>query len=424
MISKFGYEGGDSEEALIAALKQDFTSETTDALEKVRTKYMRDGHIIAIAVARGYTKKLGFKGWLALKVGCGETHARNCMNCWKLRHDFDRVADWWRSGNTEFQPSKLSGPVLYLELHKAWKERGLSDAEKLAKRGKKKGLGNKQLRELLALHRNWLDRLASEHMKWAETDARESRVLSQIIRERAEAEGNKDDVAFPLKSTYPPSPEEPDETDDRTGSGRRRNRRQSNIWREAMILLNRNNTWVVTSGSRRRPFRLLQKTCPRRMRHRSRPELLWWRSHRQSAKAGGPKGRNASHHGDRPRPRPHNEYATGSRQSVPHAYRRRHWAANSRWATKSTARLSRSISRKSDCWRTPVSIGRRSAKVSRWPARCWASTRTNGVGTRGVAASSRCAGIGKLAVNGIATSRRGVNSAVPPERPEWIWHGP
>ena len=214
MISKFGYEGGDSEEALIAALKQDFTSETTDALEKVRTKYMRDGHIIAIAVARGYTKKLGFKGWLALKVGCGETHARNCTNCWKLRHDFDRVADWWRSGNTEFQPSKLSGPVLYLELHKAWKERGLSDAEKLAKRGKKKGLGNKQLRELLALHRNWLDRLASEHMKWAETDARESRVLSQIIRERAEAEGNKDDVAFPLKSTYAPSPEEPDETDD------------------------------------------------------------------------------------------------------------------------------------------------------------------------------------------------------------------
>ena len=110
--------------------------------------------------------------------------------------------------------------------------------EKLAKRGKKKGLSNKQLRELLALHRNWLDRLASEHMKWAETDARESRVLSQIIRERAEAEGNKDDVAFPLKSTYAPSPEEPDETDDRTGSGRRRNRRQSNIWREAMILLN------------------------------------------------------------------------------------------------------------------------------------------------------------------------------------------
>ena len=215
-MSKFGYEGGDSEEALIAALEQDFASETTDALEKVKTKYIRAGHIIAIAVARGYTKKLGFKGWLALKVGCGETHARNCTNCWKLRHDFDRVADWWRSGNTEFQPSKLSGPMLYLELHKGWKERGLSDAEKLAKR-RRKGLGNKQLRLLLALHRNWLGRLVSEHLKWAETDNREPRVLSQINRERAEAESDEDEVTFPLTSTYTPPPE-PHETDDTDGN--------------------------------------------------------------------------------------------------------------------------------------------------------------------------------------------------------------
>ena len=66
--------------------------------------------------------------------------------------------------------------------------------------------------------------------------------------------------------------------------------------------------------------------------------------------------------------------------------------------------------------RTPVSIGRRNGTESRRPARRWVSTRTNGVGRLGVAASSRCVGIDKSDANGIVTSSSGVNWATRTDR--------
>src|SRR4029077_19826979 len=128
-----GYDGADSEAVLIAALKEDFDGEETDAIQKIKTKYMRDGHIIDIAVARGYTKKLGFRGWVYTAIGKGETYARECLTCWKGHACFDDAVNWYRTGNTGFVPSKLSGPRFGAELLKAYGERLLTDADKLAR---------------------------------------------------------------------------------------------------------------------------------------------------------------------------------------------------------------------------------------------------------------------------------------------------
>ncbi len=82
MASYYGYDGDESEQALVSALRDGFVSDQTDALEKVRTTYMRTGHVIEIAVARGYTKRLGLKGWLAANVAAasGPTKSRNDDN--------------------------------------------------------------------------------------------------------------------------------------------------------------------------------------------------------------------------------------------------------------------------------------------------------------------------------------------------------
>lgn len=85
MVKITGYDGGDGEPALLAALKERLATESTDAWTRVRAKDMYIGAIIEIAVARGYIKasRLGFAGYMVTKIGFAETHCRDCLKCWQ-----------------------------------------------------------------------------------------------------------------------------------------------------------------------------------------------------------------------------------------------------------------------------------------------------------------------------------------------------
>lgn len=69
------------------------------------------------------------------------------------RRDFDTVREWVATANG-FKPAKLSGPLLYLDSHKAWSARLTPDAPKK----KPKRLTAKELRQLIQAYRNMLDR--------------------------------------------------------------------------------------------------------------------------------------------------------------------------------------------------------------------------------------------------------------------------
>jgi hypothetical protein len=221
-----GYDGGNGEGQLIAALKQEFAAEVNDAWEKIRTTYMYRGSIIEIAIEMHYIKTsgLGFQGWLGVNVGFGATHARECLRCWKLRRDFDRVVEWVKTNNS-FRPSKLSGPVLYLEAHKAWSDRLKSDVEKDKRRGRKPTL--KEMQQALAAYRGFVDRIGDEHVALARDADREPRVWLQISQERAVLEQelgeDRDDSRLPVEAKRPvPKPdddERPDDDGDTTSDG-------------------------------------------------------------------------------------------------------------------------------------------------------------------------------------------------------------
>ena len=59
----YGYNGGDSEKLLCDALADLLQVEETDVVAAIKNRYMKTGHIIEIAVASGYTRALGLKGW-------------------------------------------------------------------------------------------------------------------------------------------------------------------------------------------------------------------------------------------------------------------------------------------------------------------------------------------------------------------------
>jgi hypothetical protein len=109
-------------------------------------------------------------------------------------------------------PEKATGPRFAIELVKAWKERGRSDAEKKKKgKGKGKVLGVKELRQLCGALNNYLYRLSAEHSRWAQENNRDPRALIQITAERAKLEeelgipqGDEGFEKFPLHTEKPP----------------------------------------------------------------------------------------------------------------------------------------------------------------------------------------------------------------------------
>ena len=198
-----GYDGGDGEPQLLAALKEALAVEVNDAWEKVRVKYMYIGSIIDIAKAKGLIKKsrLGFAGYMATHVGYAEKTCRDCLRCWEKRRDFNDVREWVATTNL-FKPEKPTGPMLYLDSHKAWSNR-LKSGQAPAR---PKTLGAKELRKLLRAYQDMLDRVGGEHVKQAEINHFEPRVWNAIVQERAalEVEMSKtvsDPSAFPVDAT-------------------------------------------------------------------------------------------------------------------------------------------------------------------------------------------------------------------------------
>ena len=119
--------------------------------------------------------------------------------------------EWYKTGNSGFVPEKATGPRFAIELVKAWKERGRSDAEKKKGKGKGKALGVKELRQLCGALNNYLYRLSAEHSRWAHEDNRDPRALIQITAERAKLEeelgipqGDGGFEKFPLHTEKPP----------------------------------------------------------------------------------------------------------------------------------------------------------------------------------------------------------------------------
>ena len=74
-----GYDGGDSEDVLLNALKQAVDIEIADNWDRIRKKDMYIGSIVGTIIARGYIKKsrLGFAGYMVTFVGKAERPAAN-----------------------------------------------------------------------------------------------------------------------------------------------------------------------------------------------------------------------------------------------------------------------------------------------------------------------------------------------------------
>jgi hypothetical protein len=214
-----GYKGGDGEPQLVQALEALLTAEETDAVASIKNRYWVIGSIIEIAQAHGYMSAMGLKGWMYLHFRRGETHARECLQCWRDRDTFDRAYAWWRTGNTEFAPSKLSGPRFSNELCKAYRARLTGTRPK-----RTGGMTAKQLRELLAVYRSGFPRVAADIRKRAAQDGGETLVLNAVEREIAEAEAESDgddttevpidatrDTAPGFRNTEPEPDTEPDQ---------------------------------------------------------------------------------------------------------------------------------------------------------------------------------------------------------------------
>jgi hypothetical protein len=177
MVSTFE-DAGDGEQQIIARLQLLFTEAEQDATTAIKTKYWAIGREIMAAEEHGYVKAMGLKGWMHVNFKKGETTARECKQCWKDRLIFDRALEWWRAGNTGFTPSKITGPRFGNELCKAYSNRLMSNADKANRKGRRKKMDAKALREEAAKWRYRYDRVKGEHIQWATEDNRKPRVLS------------------------------------------------------------------------------------------------------------------------------------------------------------------------------------------------------------------------------------------------------
>ena len=198
-----GYDGGDSEEALLKALREAIAAEVSDAWDKIVDKYMYMGSIIETAIAKGYVKqsRLGFAGYFLTTIGYAEKTCRDCLRCWEKRRDFFDVKAWVTSNNS-YKPPKATGPLLFLDGHKAWLKH--NDPDPVTPQQKKLTL--KQARRMIHAYRSMLDRVGGEHVKQAELNQFEPRVWHQITMERAAleaemSENTGDPTPFPVTAT-------------------------------------------------------------------------------------------------------------------------------------------------------------------------------------------------------------------------------
>jgi len=186
MTKFYGYDGGESEAELIKAANATLAEDQADSIEKIRTVYWKLGAILTTAIARGYTKPLGARGWIGTRLDCSHTHGYNCKRAWECRHEFDAALEWYRNGNTGFRPKSETGPLFAVELVKA---RGSSELDALATETKKKtAASKKELVGQLSAWKSRYTRLRDETRKLAQYAKREPLVLNSIEAEIAAEE--------------------------------------------------------------------------------------------------------------------------------------------------------------------------------------------------------------------------------------------
>ena len=180
-----GYVGGDDEALLIAALKECIEQECADAWDKVETESVSIGSVIETAIGLGYIKKSGmtFAGYVNKHVGYGEKTARDCLRSWEKRHDFAEVKAWVLHGNTGYKPPKATGPLLYLDAHKAWSNRLKPNRPPPTPK-----LTLKDARTMLMVYRDILDSVGAEHLQLAQYADREPRAWLAGAQRRMEIE--------------------------------------------------------------------------------------------------------------------------------------------------------------------------------------------------------------------------------------------
>ena len=179
---------GDGEPQIIAVINTLLADDQADSIRKIKDVYWEIGRRLQTAIDRKYTKKLGTKGWIGVKLKCSHTHGYNCLRAWKLHPSFDQELEWYLSGNADWQPGKATGPLFQIELNKAYKDRGKSDAEKLAKATREKGGTAKTLLKKVGDWKHRYERLRDEHRKFARDANREPTVLNAIELEIATEE--------------------------------------------------------------------------------------------------------------------------------------------------------------------------------------------------------------------------------------------
>jgi hypothetical protein len=209
-MTHYGYDGGDSQAELIKAANALIEADALDAIEKIRQRYWPLGSILEIAKARGYTKELGVKGWIAthLKTANGKpvshTHAYGCMKAWQNRHDFDAALEWYKTSNTPWRPKRQTGPEFANDLVQAWRNRDKPESRPNQKKSDK---------EKAVAWRQRYQRLADEHRKWAEQTDREPLVLNQI---EAEIAAEETPTNFPVIARAEDDIEEQESTENPT----------------------------------------------------------------------------------------------------------------------------------------------------------------------------------------------------------------
>jgi hypothetical protein len=195
-----GYDGGDSEQELIKSANEILKRGEADTLTKIREQYLPFGSILDQAIARGYTKLLGVKGWVATHLRCSHTHAYDCRNAWKERHQFDEAYRWYQGLNSGWHPDKMTGPRFALEILKAWRNRHRTDTEKLESTTKKKQTHEKDAVDAANKWKARYERLRDEHRKLAQFAEREPLVLQAIELEITEEETGS---SAPLLASQP-----------------------------------------------------------------------------------------------------------------------------------------------------------------------------------------------------------------------------